>query len=79
MSRSGRQATELQNITLTRHSTKKNWVDFIRSLPEGAPGQQAWEEFHRIWEGDDDQARDQAFLRLIAREYFRIIRTGEAP
>jgi len=54
----------------------KNWVDFIRKLPKNAAGQKAYQDFLQIWEGEDTKARDQAFLRLIAREYFRII--GEA-
>lgn len=53
-----------------------NWVEFIRSLPDDAPGQKAYQEFLSTWEGDNDTARDQAFLRLIAREYFRVV--GEA-
>ena len=56
--------------------TGTNWVDFIRSLPEDAPGKTAYQSFLKSWEGGDDIARDQAFLRLIAREYFRIV--GEA-
>ncbi|PHS08070.1 MAG: beta-agarase [Blastopirellula sp.] len=59
-----------------KNSTKKNWVEFIRSLPEDAPGQKTYKKFISTWEGDDDTARDQEFLRLIAREYFRVI--GEA-
>lgn len=54
----------------------RNWVDFIRGLPEEAPGQQAYQKFLSAWEGaenGDDKARDQAFLRLIAREYFRVV------
>ena len=53
--------------------TGRNWVDFIRELPKDAPGRQAYEQFLREWEGDDEKARDQAFLRRIAREYFRVI------
>ncbi|MEO0963980.1 MAG: beta-agarase [Planctomycetota bacterium] len=56
--------------------TGTNWVEFIRSLPEDAPGQQAYRDFLETWQGDDDEARDRAFLRLIAREYFRTL--GEA-
>lgn len=56
--------------------TKRNWVDFIRSLPKDAPGQQAYHEFLSTWKGNDDKARDESFLRLIAREYFRVV--GEA-
>jgi len=54
----------------------KNWVDFIRQLPKNAAGQKAYQSFLQTWEGDVGKERDQAFLRLIAREYFRII--GEA-
>lgn len=53
--------------------TGKNWVHFIRSLPEDAPGRKACAAFLSSWKGDDDTARDLAFLRLIAREYFRVV------
>ncbi|MEM7143830.1 MAG: beta-agarase [Verrucomicrobiota bacterium] len=53
-----------------------NWVEFIRGLPEDAPGNAAYGEFLETWKGDDEKARDAAFLRLIAREYFRVV--GEA-
>ena len=55
----------------------KSWVDFIRALPENAPGQQAYRAFLATWKGDDDQARDLAFLRLIAREYFRVVGSAQ--
>jgi len=53
-----------------------NWVEYIRSLPEDAPGQKAYRKFLGTWKGNDNTARDQDFLRLIAREYFRVV--GEA-
>ena len=53
-----------------------NWAEFTRNLSDDAPGQRAWQKFLSTWEGDDDTARDQAFLKLIAREYFRVV--GEA-
>lgn len=56
-----------------KNPSGKNWVDFIRGLPEDSPGRQAYRKFLRTWKGDDDRARDLAFLRLIAREYFRVI------
>ena len=59
-----------------KNSTGKNWVEFIRNLPDDAPGQQAYRDFLMTWEGDDTNARDLAFLRLIAREYSRVL--GEA-
>ncbi len=66
-------AWPLQNMA------KKHWVDYIRSLPETAPGQVAYQQFLSNWEGDatDAQARDQAFLKLIAREYFRVVGTAQ--
>ena len=67
--------TDLATWPLENHA-KKNWVDFTRSLPQDAPGQKAYQTFLSTWDGDDDKSRDQAFLRLIAREYFRVI--GEA-
>ncbi|MEM9369224.1 MAG: endo-1,4-beta-xylanase [Planctomycetota bacterium] len=54
----------------------KNWVDFIRGLPSDAPGQKAYAEFLKTWTGSNARARDLAFLRIIAREYFRVM--GEA-
>tara|TARA_B100001093_G_scaffold53_1_gene54 strand:+ start:6829 stop:7995 length:1167 start_codon:yes stop_codon:yes gene_type:complete len=53
-----------------------NWVEFIRNLPADSPGQKTYQEFLSSWKGEDEKARDQAFLRLIAREYFRVV--GEA-
>ncbi|NNE93692.1 MAG: beta-agarase [Verrucomicrobiales bacterium] len=55
----------------------KNWVEFIRGLPDDAPGRKAYQEFLGTWKGEDDQARDNAFLRLIAREYFRVVGTAQ--
>jgi hypothetical protein len=54
----------------------KNWVNFIRELPEGAPGKRAYQGFLSTWKGSTGKPQDLAFLRLIAREYFRVV--GEA-
>lgn len=59
-----------------KNSVGKNWVDFIRGLPAEAPGHEAYAEFLKTWKGDDAKTRDLAFLRVIAREYFRVM--GEA-
>lgn len=56
--------------------TGKNWVDFIRNLPDDKPGRKAYEAFLETWDGNDTQARDQAFLQQIAREYFRVVGTA---
>ncbi|MEM6689660.1 MAG: beta-agarase [Planctomycetota bacterium] len=59
-----------------KNSVGKNWVDFIRQLPPDAPGNRAYAEYLRSWKGEDIRARDIGFLRVIAREYFRVM--GEA-
>lgn len=59
-----------------KNQIKKSWVDFIRELPEDAPGQKAWQKFLSTWDGPEGNSRDQAFLKLIAREYFRVIGTA---
>ena len=59
-----------------KNQIKRSWVDFIRELPEDAPGQKAWQEFLSTWKGPEGKSRDQAFLKLIAREYFRVIGTA---
>lgn len=59
-----------------KNPTGKNWVEFIRALPGDAPGQKAYKEFLKTWEGNDSNARDLAFLRMIAREYFRVLGTA---
>ncbi|MEM6471059.1 MAG: beta-agarase [Planctomycetota bacterium] len=56
-----------------KNSVGKNWVDFIRDLPADAHGQKVYAEFLKTWKGEDAEARDIAFLRLIAREYFRVM------
>ena len=58
------------------NSTGKNWVNFIRSLPADAPGQRAYQEFEKAWDNDGTTSQDEAFLRFIAREYFRIVGTA---
>jgi len=55
----------------------KNWVDYIRNLPKGTPGQTAYQKFLLAWDGEKGKARDRSFLRLIAREYFRIVGTAQ--
>lgn len=59
-----------------KNSVGKNWVDFIRDLRADAPGHKAYAEFLKTWKGGDEKARDLGFLRVIAREYFRVM--GEA-
>ena len=51
----------------------KNWVKFIRQLPQNAPGQKAYQNFITTWEGTSEKQRDLAFLRIIAKEYFKVV------
>jgi hypothetical protein len=53
--------------------TGRNWVQHIRNLPADAPGQKAYRKFLKTWQGKDPKARDLAFLRIIAREYFGVL------
>jgi len=59
-----------------KNSKNTNWVQFIKELPPDAPGQLKYQEFLKHWKGEAGQVRDEAFLRLIAREYFRILGTA---
>ncbi|GAB6165970.1 hypothetical protein JCM19992_19700 [Thermostilla marina] len=59
-----------------KNPTGKNWVQYIRDLPSESPGRQSYDTFLKTWKDGDDEARDAAFLRRIAREYFRVL--GEA-
>lgn len=59
-----------------KNQRPQNWVDFIRDLPKDAPGQRAYQQFLSSWEGKDETERDQEFLKLIAREYFRVVGTA---
>lgn len=59
-----------------KNTTKKNWVNFIRQLPNHAPGKKAYEAYLSSINVKDTKEGDSGFLRLIAREYFRVM--GEA-
>lgn len=54
-----------------KNTKQASWVQFIRSLPESSPSQQAYRAFLKTEASDDSQ-----FLRLIARQYFKVL--GEA-
>lgn len=45
-----------------------SYVDFIRALPEGAPGRVRYES----WKKENPTANDEAFHVLIARELYRV-------
>ena len=62
--------TDTPQWDLTRSSTKRrtNWVSTIRDLPNSAPGIQRYKKF--LAEGG---VEDYEFLRLIARELYKIL------
>ena len=51
----------------------KNWVEFIRQLPENNSGQKVYQKFLKTWKGSSGKHRDLAFLRIIAKEYFKVV------
>ncbi|MEM9160001.1 MAG: hypothetical protein AAGB46_13225 [Verrucomicrobiota bacterium] len=53
-----------------RRTVGKTWVDAIRELPESAPGRIRYERFRRE---RGEEASDEAFLRLIARQVYSTI------
>ncbi len=62
---------------LLKNPSGKNWGEFIRALPEDAPGLRAYKTLLDTWEGEGDKIRDQSFLRLIAREYFCVVGSAQ--
>jgi hypothetical protein len=56
------------NLKRAQETRGTDWVSAIRQLPEGAPGKRRYRAF--MASGD---ASDEAFLRLIARELYRVI------
>jgi hypothetical protein len=59
-----------------KNQSGTNWVEFVRGLPADSPGQLAYRKFLKTWQGEEPSERDLAFLKIIAREYFRVC--GEA-
>jgi hypothetical protein len=62
------------DLDQARRSHGSDWVSWIRALPASAPGRQRYAAFLR--ENPAAGEDDRAFLRLIARQYFRVV--GEA-
>lgn len=60
----------LWDLKYGRRSGKANWVEAMKAFPEEAPGRQRYEQF--VAE-QGDQATEEAFLRLIARTYYKVI------
>ena len=62
--------TDLGSWALENPSGKK-LGEFIRQLPQNTHGQKAYQNFLASWEGSSEKQRDLAFLRIIAKEYFK--------
>ncbi len=56
------------DLKRARKKRGTDWVSTIRELPKDAPGKKRYEQF--VAEGG---ATDEAFLRLIARELYRVL------
>jgi hypothetical protein len=54
------------NLAYAKSKYGKHWVDFIRDLPDTAPGKKRYAEFLKA----PGPHEDRAFLRLIARELY---------
>jgi hypothetical protein len=50
-----------------------NWVITIRELPSSAPGRIQYESYLKSCQEKGTPANDEGFLRLIAREHYRLI------
>jgi len=61
------------DLKVAKQKHGRHWVDFIRGLPDDAPGKQRYEAFLKANEAT--AATDHDFLLVIAREYYRHIGT----
>jgi hypothetical protein len=50
-----------------------DWVSTIRGLPSDAPGRQRYEQFLSDCQGEGRSPDDTEFLRLIARELYKVL------
>lgn len=60
----------LWDLKYGQRSGKTNWVEAMKALPEEAPGRQRYETFLAE---QGDKAIDEEFLRLIARNYYKVL------
>ena len=67
--------TDTPQWDLKRAQRKRgtDWVSTIRELPADAPGKRRYEQFLADCEATGVPAEDDGFLRLIAREYYKVI------
>ena len=56
------------DLKRARRKRGTDWVSAIRELPSSAPGKQRYQKFLA-----EEGASDEAFLRLIARELYRVL------
>ena len=66
--------TDTPQWDLKRAQKKRgtNWVSAIRALPEEAPGNKRYVQFLKERQKQGLPADDESFLRLIAREHYRV-------
>ena len=54
-------------------SIRKKLGGFHSPTYPNTPGQKAYQKFLKTWEGSSKKQRDLAFLRIIAKEYFKVV------
>ena len=61
------------NLKKSKEKFGFNWVDFIKALPENSAGRIRYEKFKNEPLLDDSLTFEENFLKLIAKEYYKII------
>lgn len=65
--------TPMWDLERSRRRFGINWVDFIKNLPDQSPGKIKYLEFKRSCLLKQYPAKDEEFLKIIAKEYYGLI------
>ena len=61
------------NLKKSKEKFGFNWVDYIKNLPENSAGKIRYEKFKNEQLFDDSLTFEENFLKLIAKEYYKLI------
>ena len=61
------------NLKKSKEKFGFNWVDYIKNLPENSAGRIRYEKFKNEPLFDDSLTFEENFLKLIAKEYYKLI------
>ena len=61
------------NLKKSKEKFGFNWVDYIKNLPENSAGRIRYEKFKNEPLIDDSLTFEENFLKLIAKEYYKLI------